>query len=179
MHVGGFNVYRLPDGARDDFVRDVAQRLREQPIANPPFNYRLAKQGALASKLTPAWEIVENENIDYHLSHRALPPPGGERELGEMLSRMHSQPLDMSRPLWEFHVIEGLADRRFVIYQKVHHSLFDGSTGMRSFGLMNAEDPKAPLRAPWAELEASAPDRPKARLARTARGLSGQHRQDR
>ena len=158
MHVGGFNVYRLPAGARDEFVRDVVLRLREQPIASPPFNYRLAKQGAVASKLAPAWEIVENENIDYHLSHHALPAPGGERELGEMLSRMHSQPLDMTRPLWEYHVIEGFADRRFVIYQKVHHALFDGSTGMRSFGLMNSEDPDTPLRAPWAELEAPEPD---------------------
>jgi hypothetical protein len=119
MHVGGYNVYRLPDGAPDDFVRRLVERLREQPIVSPPWHYRLTKQSALASKLTPAWEVVETENIDYHLSHHALPRPGGERELGELLSRLHSQPLDMTRPLWEWHVIEGLADRRFVIYQKI------------------------------------------------------------
>ena len=72
MHVGGYNVYRLPDGAPDDFVRRLVERLREQPIVSPPWRYRLTQQSALASKLTPAWEVVENENIDYHLSHHAL-----------------------------------------------------------------------------------------------------------
>jgi WS/DGAT/MGAT family acyltransferase len=151
MHVGGFNVYRRPERAPPDFVRRVVQQLRGQAIASPPWNYRLVRQSGLASKLTPAWEIVTNEDIDYHLAHHALPAPGGERELGELLSRMHSQPLDMTRPLWEWHVIEGFGDGRFVIYQKVHHALFDGSTGMRAFSAMNSESPDAPLRAPWAE----------------------------
>src|SRR5262245_29493788 len=162
MHVGGYNVYRMPGGASGDFVRRLVQRLREQPIVSPPWHYRLTKQSALASKLTPAWEVVENENVDYHLSHHALPRPGGERELGELLSRMHSQPLDMTRPLWEWHVIEGLADGRFVIYQKIHHSLFDGSTGMKAFSIMNSETPDAPVRAPWAVSEPeSRPGRPR------------------
>jgi diacylglycerol O-acyltransferase / wax synthase len=167
MHVGGFNVYRLPEGAPDDFVRHLVQQFRAQAIASPPWTYRLAKQGALASKLAPAWEITTDESLDYHLAHHALPAPGGERELGELLSRLHSQPLDMTRPLWEWHVIEGYANRRFVIYQKIHHALFDGSTGMKAFSAMNAERPDAPVRTPWAASD-TAP-REKGRDAEPAR----------
>src|SRR5271170_4189199 len=138
MHVGGFNVYALPAGAPGDFVRQLVAELRSQPIESPPWNYRLAAQGAVRSKLTPAWEIVANVDTHYHVAHHALPAPGGERELGELLSRLHSQPLDMTRPLWEWHIVEGYAGGRFVIYQKIHHALFDGTTGMRAFSAMNS-----------------------------------------
>jgi WS/DGAT/MGAT family acyltransferase len=149
MHVGGFNVYALPANGPADFVGRLVTELRNQPIANAPWNYRLAKQGAVRSKLRPAWEIAKNEDVDYHVAHHALPAPGGERELGELLSRLHSQPLDMTRPLWEFHVVEGYSGGRFVIYQKIHHALFDGSTGMKAFSAMNSESPDAPVLAPW------------------------------
>ena len=57
--------------------------------------------------------------------------PGGERELGVLVSRLHSNQLDFRRPPWEMHVIEGLSGNRFAIYTKIHHSLVDGFTGMR------------------------------------------------
>ena len=57
--------------------------------------------------------------------------PGGERELGILVSRLHSHQLDFSRPPWELHVIEGLDARRFAVYVKIHHSLVDGYTGQR------------------------------------------------
>jgi diacylglycerol O-acyltransferase / wax synthase len=157
MHVGGFNVYVLPSGAPEDFLRQLVAELRSQPIESPPWNYRLAAQGAVRSKLTPAWEIAANQDTHYHVAHHALPAPGGERELGELLSRLHSQPLDMTRPLWEWHIVEGYRGGRFVIYQKIHHALFDGTTGMRAFSAMNSEAPDAPVLAPWRASELRTP----------------------
>jgi WS/DGAT/MGAT family acyltransferase len=149
MHIGGFSVFSLPPDAPADFVARLVARLRKQPIDNPPWNYRLARQSLLRSKLAPAWEIVPDEDGDDHVLHHALPAPGGARELGELVSRLHSQPLDMARPLWEFHAIEGCANRRFVVYMKLHHALFDATTAMKAAYLLTAETPNVVVRAPW------------------------------
>ncbi len=70
-------------------------------------------------------------DLDYHVRHSALPHPGGQRELGVLVSRLHSHQLDLHRPLWEVHMIEGLEGNRFAMYMKMHHSLIDGVSGMR------------------------------------------------
>jgi diacylglycerol O-acyltransferase / wax synthase len=149
MHIGGFAVYSLPTHAPDDYVGRLVARLRQHPINNPPWNYRLAKQSMLASTLAPAWEITRDEDVGYHVSHHVLPAPGGERQLGELISSLHTQPLDMTRPLWEWHIIEGYAHGRFIIYQKVHHALFDGSSTMKSANSYHSETPDVPARGPW------------------------------
>ena len=66
----------------------------------------------------PSWEVADDVDVDYHVRHSALPRPGGELELGVLVSRLHSNPMDLSRPLWEYHLIEGLAGHRFAIYIK-------------------------------------------------------------
>jgi WS/DGAT/MGAT family acyltransferase len=60
-----------------------------------------------------------------------LPSPGDERELGILVSRLHSNKIDFHRPPWEVYLIEGLEGGRFAMYFKVHHALVDGFTGMR------------------------------------------------
>jgi WS/DGAT/MGAT family acyltransferase len=124
MHGGGLMVFRLPDKAPRTFLRELFAHMRSQPVTTPPFNLRLAHHGRAG--IAPAWEPVEALNIDEHVSHVALPRPGGERELGELVARLHSELLDRARPLWECHLIEGLAHRRFAIYIKIHHAAADG-----------------------------------------------------
>ena len=104
-------------------------------------------------------------DLDYHLRHSALPYPGGERELGILVSRLHSNPMDMDRPLWEIHLIEGLHGGRFALYGKLHHSLADGVSGV---GLLNfSENPKSSRTPPiWAQTAC-------ARSRRSVAGRSG------
>ena len=72
------------------------------------------------------WVDDEQFDIEYHVRHSALPKPGRVRELLELVSRLHSTRLACERPLWEWHVIEGLRDGRVAMYTKLHHALVDG-----------------------------------------------------
>ncbi len=65
-------------------------------------------------------------DLDYHLHRVQVPAPGGRRELDAVIGEVASTPLDRSRPLWEFHVAEGLAGGRFALIGKIHHALADG-----------------------------------------------------
>jgi diacylglycerol O-acyltransferase len=65
-------------------------------------------------------------DLDYHVRRLRIGPPGGHRELDAAIGEIASTPLDRSRPLWEFHFVEGMADNRFAIIGKVHHALADG-----------------------------------------------------
>ena len=148
MHVAGLQTFTPPAGAPRDFPRKVYEYLRSFPVTAPPFNYRLRSLGP--GRLLPSFEEVDKVDLDYHLRHSALPYPGGERELGVLISRLHSNAMDMNRPLWEVHLIEGLQGGRFAMYGKLHHSLADG---VRGVGLVNfPEDPRQTRTPPiWAQ----------------------------
>jgi hypothetical protein len=119
-------------------------------VTAAPFNYVL--RGVGSGRLRPMFEVAKKIDLDYHLRHSALPYPGGERELGILVSRLHSNPMDLDRPLWEIHLIEGLQGGRFALYCKLHHSLADGVSGV---GLLNfSTDPDASETPPiWAAAE--------------------------
>lgn len=138
MHVGGLMTFRLPPNAPAGFLRDLLAQMRQQPFMPEPFGSKLAK--SWLSGVAPAWEPARLD-IDYHIRHSALPYPGGERELGVLVERLHSHPLDMSRPLWECHLIEGLENRRFALYFKAHHCAIDGMGAMKMVRNWLSEDP--------------------------------------
>ncbi|AXQ28271.1 wax ester/triacylglycerol synthase family O-acyltransferase [Solimonas sp. K1W22B-7] len=163
-HIGCLAIFSLPPDAPSDFLLQLAARFRATRIFAPPFNYRL-QRGALR-RVLPAWEELTAEQIDldYHFRHSALPQPGGERELGTLVSRLHSYPLDRRRPLWEVHLIEGLENRRFALYTKMHHSQVDGVGGARLIQGTMSPDPDARNCAPpWEGRKGDARrERPKA-----------------
>ncbi|MGV0645758.1 wax ester/triacylglycerol synthase family O-acyltransferase [Mycolicibacterium sp. XJ2546] len=115
--------YRTEHGAEftfEVFRRTVARRLH----LLDPLRYQLVD---IPWKLHhPMW--LENcpVDLDYHLRRVQVPSPGGRRELDEVIGHIASTPLDRSRPLWEFHFAEGMADDRFALIGKVHHALADG-----------------------------------------------------
>ena len=150
QHIGGFGIYD-PSTAPDGFVRF------KEVIAN--FEHRLDKMPIMRTRLIevpfgldkPYWVIDDHFDTEYHLRHIALPQPGNWRQLCIQVARLHSRPLDLSRPLWECYVIEGLDNipglpkGAFAIYTKMHHSLIDGA-GSQSF--MHALHDLKPVPAP-------------------------------
>src|SRR5690554_818516 len=150
MHVGTLQIFALPEGAPETFLRDLVNRMKEAGDVAPPWGYKLAWSGFLGRLIAPAWKIDKDIDLDYHVRHSALPRPGGERELGILVSRLHSNPLDFSRPLWECHVIEGLENNRFALYTKMHHSMIDGISGVRLMQRVLTTDPdRVNMPPPW------------------------------
>lgn len=139
MHVATLLIYSLPDDAGPDFLRNLVAELRESTEFVEPFNKVYRRPGPL--RPYPSWERNFDLDLEYHVRHLALPHPGGERELGVLIARLHSNPLDFRRPLWEYHVIEGLEDNRFAVYFKMHHAIVDGIAGVRMLQRSMSADP--------------------------------------
>ncbi|MBD3657572.1 MULTISPECIES: WS/DGAT/MGAT family O-acyltransferase [Marinobacter] len=150
MHVGNLQIFALPEDAPETFLRDMVERMKSCTEVAPPWCSKLAFSGFLGRLVAPAWKVDKDIDLDYHVRHSALPRPGGERELGILVSRLHSNPLDFARPLWECHVIEGLENNRFALYTKMHHSMIDGISGVRLMQRVLTTDPaKRDMPPPW------------------------------
>jgi len=149
-HVGGLLQFRLPPDAPKDFMRQLMTEFRNHRKFTAPWNRKLK----YAFNMNPVAEWVEDRNIDldYHVRHAALPWPGGERELGELVGRLQSTPIDLTRPPWECTIIEGLEGNRFALFIKMHHSLIDGVSGVKLLQRAMASTAAASLELPpfWA-----------------------------
>ena len=153
MHVGGLNLFTLPTGADEaEFLEEVSSILSYDGELRRPFAERI-KMGPLGSAGKIRWEEEDELDMDYHVRHSALPRPGRYRELFALVSRLHGQLLDRSRPLWEFHLIEGLKGKRqFATYFKAHHCALDGMGAMHLMNSMFSSDPNAKLtESPFSE----------------------------
>ncbi|WP_345342758.1 wax ester/triacylglycerol synthase family O-acyltransferase [Rhodococcus olei] len=148
MHVGGLAVFEPPDGADARDVRALLDAALARGEVAPLLRKRAAR--SVTSLGQWGWEHETDVDLGHHVRHDALPAPGGTTELMDLVSRLHAGLLDRSRPLWEFHLIEGLADGRFAVYMKIHHSLADGVSAMKLLRSALTEDPdKRGMPAPW------------------------------
>jgi WS/DGAT/MGAT family acyltransferase len=148
MHVGGLFEFTLPDDAPPDFLKQELERMRAVQRIPAPWSLKLVEGPVIGPRL-PLMTEDRDIDLDYHVRHSALPNPGGQRELGILVSRLHSHPLDLHRPLWEAHVIEGLEGNRFAMYVKMHHSLIDGVSGTRLILRALSTDPDKRGMAPF------------------------------
>ncbi len=124
MHVGGVATFEYPAPDFDQFLDTIRGRLHlvpryRQKLAYPPL-----------SSGRPVWIDDPNFNIEYHVRRTALPHPGSQEQLLLLTSRIFSQQLDRSKPLWEIWIIEGLEDNRWALISKTHHAMIDGVSGV-------------------------------------------------
>jgi diacylglycerol O-acyltransferase / wax synthase len=125
----------------------LCERIADKVSRNPVFRRRLVNVPLELHH--PLW--IEDPDFDliHHVRQVALPAPGGEAELGAMVGRIISTPLDRSRPLWELWVIEGLEGGRFVLLAKFHHANVDGVSGAALLmSLLEREREPAPCPPP-------------------------------
>ena len=128
MHVAGLTYFQLPEGLEGGFYRHFRRFFESRLHTIPIFSKRLAP--SLFDLDHPGWVDADDLDLDYHLRETALPAPGTEAQLEEVIGRLHANTLDRSRPLWQFYVITGLENGQGVLYSKVHHAAIDGGAGM-------------------------------------------------
>ena len=154
MHVAGLNLFEFPERVNQrKFMAQLGDSYRSTTELRKPFGHRVSH--GMLGRLGPLyWEPDEDMDLDYHVRHSALPKPGRYRELFALVGRLHSTLLDRSRPLWEVHLIEGLQNRQFAIYTKLHHATIDGVAGVRLTKASCSPDPDANTNLSPLSLEA-------------------------
>ena len=140
-HVGGFAVYdpsTAPGGKLE--IGDLCRLVDERLHMLPPFRWRL-RQVPFGLDL-PYWVEDPDFDLDFHLRESAVPPPGDDRRVAEVVARMFARPLDRARPLWELYLIHGLEAGRVGILTKVHHSVVDGVSGNEILSVLLDQSPE-------------------------------------
>ena len=138
-HVSSLNIYdptTAPGGAGLDVTKQIILERMDQLV---PFRRRLVEV-PLGLDL-PYWVEDDTFDIDFHVRHHAVAPPGTPEQLADAVSRIVSRPLDRSRPLWELYVIEGLEGGRIAQLTKVHHATIDGASGALMLAALLDADP--------------------------------------
>jgi WS/DGAT/MGAT family acyltransferase len=167
MHVAGLSLFTYPEGVDErQYIQELKEILHYDTYIRPPYD-QVLKMGPLGAAGTVSLVKDKSFDIDYHISVSALPRPGRYRELFELVSRLHSTLLDRSRPLWEFHIIEGLQDRQFATYFKVHHCVVDGAAAIHFMNSMLSQDPSERLKISPFSMETHNQYREKVRLSRS------------
>jgi diacylglycerol O-acyltransferase len=128
MHVGSLNLFEPPAGYSGGFYEAVKAHVAKRMHLAPVFTRKLALMPF--DLANPVWIHDDDIDLDYHVRNMILPKPGSIEQLEALAARLHSMLLDRSRPLWEFYIIEGLADGRIGFYGKVHHAAVDGQAGV-------------------------------------------------
>ena len=137
-HVMGINIYdpSTAPGGKVRF-RDIVEHVRSRVHTSPVFRRKLHR---LPFDLDhPYWIEDPNFDLEAHITHVRLPEPGDWRQFCIQTARHFSRPMDMSRPLWDFYIVEGLdridgiAPGSFAGLMRIHHSAIDGASAARMF----------------------------------------------
>ena len=129
----------IPGGYSYGEFRDELERR----IEGVPMFHRKLKQVPLGID-HPVWVNDDDFDIDRHVHRMALPEPGGAAELADLCGHIAGIPLDRSRPLWEFFVIEGVDSGQVAVFTKMHHSTVDGVSGANAISYLCSLEPDAP-----------------------------------
>jgi WS/DGAT/MGAT family acyltransferase len=155
MHISSLAIYdqsTAPGGKVrfKEIIENTTSRIKRLPILS---RHLLTVPLGLDH---PYWVSDGSFDPEFHIRHIALPAPGDWRQLCIQVARLHSRPLDRSRPLWEMYVIEGLDNVKgyppgcFAIFTKMHHAAVDGASGMEITAALHDLSPDAHQNAePW------------------------------
>ena len=149
-HVSSLSIYERPSADYDP-LSAWRQQIERRLHLLEPLRRRLVEVPLGLDH--PYWIEDPDFDLDFHVRHTAVPPPGDDAQLAELVARIIGRPLDRSRPLWETYVIEGLADDRFGVLTKIHHATIDGASGAELTVIMLDSTPDGddvpPPERPW------------------------------
>jgi diacylglycerol O-acyltransferase len=148
-HVNGLGIYERPTPDFDPY--EFVYRRFEGMIGRlEPMRRRLVEVPFRLDH--PYWIDDPDFDLDFHVREIAIAPPGAADQLAEQVARIVGRPMDRSHPLWECYVIEGLADGRWAMLTKTHHSTIDGASGVILLNMLTDTEPDADIAlvpVPW------------------------------
>src|SRR5215212_2147083 len=129
MHVASILVFEGEAPEYEELVEGIEARIHLVPRYRQKLAFVPLQQGR------PIWVDDPYFNLRYHVRHSALPAPGSDEQLKRLAGRLFALELDREKPLWEIHLVEGLApgpegEPRFALIAKTHHALVDGVSGV-------------------------------------------------
>ena len=149
MHIGSLCIYDGTDIDPDRITEESIQRhMAERLHLNAATRRRLVRVPMEADY--PYWIEDRNFDLEYHVRRVALPRPGDRAALQKLASRIFARPLDMTKPLWELYIIEGLdnvdgiAPDSFALLSKTHHAAVDGASGLHFLEMLHDLEPDPP-----------------------------------
>ena len=152
MHICGVSIYNQPPlqgkerASDDDIIEYIQARIHVAPI----MQQKLLRVPGDWER--PYWIKDHDFSLKQHVNHTRLPSPGNRQQFYAMCSEIMSNPIDLTKPLWELWIIEGLDDIEgvnkdsFAIITKIHHACVDGTSGGQLVHMLN--DMKIDA-APW------------------------------
>ncbi|OBA69728.1 diacylglycerol O-acyltransferase [Mycobacterium sp. 1554424.7] len=126
MYVGSLSILQRPRAglSYEALLATIEKRLAQIP------RYRQKVREVRIGTARPVWLDDNDFDITYHVRRSALPSPGSDEQLHELVARLAARPLDKSRPLWEMYLVEGLAKNRIALYTKSHQALINGMSAL-------------------------------------------------
>ena len=138
-HVASVMFFEPQDSQAEPVIDVVRRKLAARVPGLMPLRRRLVEIPLGLDR--PYWIDDPEFDLDYHLRHIGVPPPGTDEQLAELVARIHARPLDRARPLWEAYVVEGHASGRVALYMKVHHCAVDGMAGVELSRALFSDEP--------------------------------------
>jgi WS/DGAT/MGAT family acyltransferase len=124
-HVAGLSILKRPPKAKASFAKQLYEEFLNFKDVKPPFNRVIH----FALTALPHWKDAASVDLKQHVFYHRLPREHDDRQsLFDFIAKLHEPMLDRGRPLWEMHIIDGLAGARFAVYHKMHHAYADGVT---------------------------------------------------
>ncbi|WP_121255203.1 WS/DGAT/MGAT family O-acyltransferase [Nocardioides ferulae] len=123
LAIGSFAVFEGPAPSFEELLQAIASRLSMVP------RYRQRLRRVPFDLTPPAWVDDEEFDLANHVHQTALPQPGGDAQIADLIGQVMSWRMERERPLWEFWFVTGLTEGRWGVLSKVHHALADGVSG--------------------------------------------------
>ena len=145
MHIGSVGIFEGPAPPQPVVLDAIAGKLHLVP------RYRQRVRFPPLALARPIWVDDCHFHLDYHVRRTALPAPGGDEELRNLVGRVMAQKLDRAKPLWEMWIAEGLDEGRWALVSKLHHCMVDGVSGTDLLSVVFDEERQAPRAeaVPW------------------------------
>ncbi len=148
--IASIAVFEGPAPSYEEFLHAIEGRLPLVPLYKRKLRTVPLRLGP------PVWVDDPNFDLRYHVRQTALPPPGDDQRLSDLMARVMSQRLDRDYPLWEYWLVRGLAGKRWALISKIHHCMVDGVSGTDLYRVIfdTTPEPAPPLPADGASVPA-------------------------